>query len=119
MSHHRNAANLLGRLCKRTYFVAFLPNKNSDYDLLHPHWGSEVLIPTIDFESKQVISFNRATSPSEQSHYGGQFLEKNSQALIHAGNSVLYSDYGTGRSGGRGTAFQVGQGSLTPEFMRV
>ena len=103
MSHRPIATHPFRRPCKRTYFVAFLPNRKSDYDLLHPHWGSEVLIPTIDFESKQVTSFNRATSPSEQSYYGGQFLKKNPQALIHAGNSVLLTG---------GTSFQVGDGSF-------
>jgi|SRR5271170_4115598 len=119
MSHRHVRGRYVGRLRKRTYFVAFLPNRKSDYDLLHPHWGSEVLIPTIDFESKQVTSFNRAASPSEQSHYGGQFLEKNPQALIHAGNSVLSSDYGTRGLGGGGTAFQVGDGSLTLDLRKV
>src|SRR5271155_4934154 len=103
MSHRHVRGRYVGRLCKRTYFVAFLPNTRSDYDLLHPHWGSEVLIPTINFESKQVTSFNRATSPAEQSYYGGLFLENNPQALIHAGNSVLLTG---------GTSFQVGDGSF-------
>ena len=107
MSHRPIATHPFRRLCKRTYFVAFLPNRKSDYDLLHPHWGSEVLVPTIDFESKQVTSFNRATSPSERSYYGGQFLEKNPQALIHAGNSVLLTG---------GTSFQVGDGSFPPTW---
>jgi len=102
---------------KRTYFIAPLPNPQSDTDPFNPHWRSEVLIPTIDSESKKVTSFNRATSPAEQSVYGGQFLDKNPQALIHAANAVVRRyDYGTG--GSRGTAFQVGNGSLTPDLGR-
>lgn len=112
---HRLVANSLKHVRKRTYFISPLPNPHYGNEFLNPHWRSEVLIPTIDSESKKVTTFNRATSLSERSIYGGQFLNTNPQALIQAANAVVRR-HGIGSGGSRGTAFQVGNGSLTPNF---
>lgn len=112
---HRLVANSLKNVRKRTYFISPLPNSHYGNDFLNPHWRSEVLVPTIDSESKKVTTFNRATSLSERSIYGGQFLNTNPQALIHAANAVVRR-YGYGIGGSRGTAFQVGNGSWHHEF---
>jgi hypothetical protein len=131
MANRRVLVNTLKHTWKR--YNQHWPLAGAVPYLHNTHWRSEALIPNYRSKSQKAGSFSRAKSPTERSHLGEEFLNRNSNALVRAANSVVgtafyhYSDWfeiglrfpPIRRKGGfsTSTAFRVGEGGFAPKFL--